>query len=279
MNPSQQIQGWKIHHQEQLIYQSNSGNPLLKLKFFHYPHYRQEVVIEKFPERCVLKTKKNNSFFVFHHKVRTKGIISLERIINVRPTPSAISLQEDWGKITDFPKTLQRKYQQSFRYWPISTTLIDRVATEDWFTHDDLSNWVSSAYRYIRQTIRFPENQEKRLGAEQAMITGVGDCDEFTDLFVTLARYRGIPSRRLTGYVIKTKNDVEPHAWGEVLSPKLGWIPVDAALNKIGVHGIPYVIVKIEEFNPSLSDYDVQSSKASKMHFHWVRPLPIVTPI
>ena len=122
--------------------------------------------------------------------------------------------------------------------------------------------------------IKYPEKQEKRLGADQALRTGSGDCDEFTDLFITLARIRGVPCRRLTGYFIhQTNAEPEPHAWGEILSPTIGWVPIDIALRNLGNHTINYVIGKIEEFNPSLLDYQILR-QTSAVHYHWERPLP-----
>jgi hypothetical protein len=125
--------------------------------------------------------------------------------------------------------------------------------------------------------IKYPENQDRRLGADQALRTGRGDCDEFTDLFITLARIRGIPCRRLTGYYIhQVNNETEAHAWAELQSPTIGWIPLDIALRNIGKHTINYIIGKIEEFNPLLYDYQILR-QTTAVHYHWERPGPIVT--
>jgi hypothetical protein len=197
MEDSRAIRGWQIHHQEQLIFRANAGNPEIMLKFFHYPGYRQTVQIEKYPAQCKLKSKGNNSFFIFQNKVGTKGTISLDRIITILPIPSFENPRADWGKISDFPKPLQQKYRQSSNYWPINSDWLKDISKENWFEADGISRWVQSASRYITAKIKHREKQEKRLGAGQAFLAGIGDCDEFTDLFITLARMRGIPSRRL----------------------------------------------------------------------------------
>jgi len=279
MKQSDAPRGWQLHHHELLFVQANVGAPSIRLKFFHYPSYRQTVHLDQPPAHCKLKKKGNNMFFMFHHKVHTKEVVLLERIVTIFPIPSSVSLQETWGRISENPWLLQRKYMQSFSYWPVHSSAIRDVSQERWFATDDLSAWVQATSRCIIQTIKYPEQQEKRLGADQALRTGVGDCDEFTDLFITLARIRGIPCRRITGYHITLKNlNMEPHAWGEILSPTLGWIPIDLALHNIGKHTINYIIGKIEEFNPSLLDYQVKSKSAS-VHYRWERPLPSITPI
>jgi len=278
MKKSININGWKIHHQEKLIYQTNAGTPIIRLKFFHYPTYRQTVLINKPPEQCKLKSKGHNSFYIFQHKAGTKGTIILDRIITVIPTLSYSNLNDNWGKISDFPKALQQKYKQSSKYWPLNLEIIRDFFKEEWFKIDNLSEWVKSINNFIKDNLKNREKQEKRLGADQALLTRTGDCDEFTDLFITLTRMRGIPCRRLTGFFIKQKKTIaEAHAWGEILSPLKGWIPIDIALNNIGNHTINYIVLKIEEFNPALPDYQIKTIHSSKVHYKWEFPEPLIT--
>ena len=271
--------GWQFHHQEYLFIRANIGAPIVHLKFFHYPSYRQTVKVNQSPINCKLKKKGNNIFFLSQQKVRKKDTISLERTITVFPTISSVPQKIDWGKISKIPQEIRDKYKQSSHYWPVQSSFIKKVYEEKWFSDNDLLTWVKTIGHYLIKTIKYPEKQEKRLGAEKAFLIGIGDCDEFIDLFITLARMRGIPCRRLTGYFIRNeKAEAEPHAWGEILSPILGWIPIDIALHNIGNHTIHYVIAKIEEFNPSLSDYQILKPLSS-IHYHWELPIPLITPI
>jgi len=274
------ISGWQINHQEKLIYQANNGTPIISLKFFNYPNYRQNVQIDKLPVQCKVKNKELSSYFLFQHKVGSKGTISLDRIISVVPIPSSANLNNDWGSISDFPKFLTEKYRQNLKYWPIKSESINSISKQEWFKENDLFNWVHLASYKIKEILKHREKQEKRLGADQALKMSIGDCDEFTDLFITFARARGIPCRRLTGYFIHNKGATsEAHAWGEILSQKIGWIPVDVALNNIGFHTVNYVILKIEEFNSTLSDYQIQIKHSSTVHYKLALPDPIFTPI
>jgi Transglutaminase-like superfamily len=274
----QQI-GWRLHHHEQLFIHANSGAPTIRLKFYHYPPYRQTVLLNQPPAHCKLKHKKDNTFFLFSKKVRTKTTISLERIISIYPTLSTPPPHQSWGRISDIPRTLQRKYKQSFTYWPIDSPSLQEISQESWFDTDDLASWMHATYTYITKTIQYPEKQDKRHGAESVLRTRTGDCDEFTDLFITLARIRGLPSRRLTGYFIHPETgEPEPHAWAELHSPLQGWIPIDIALHNIGNHTMHYVIGKIEEFNPSLLDYQILQENLA-VHYHWEQPPPLVTPL
>lgn len=278
MDHTDEQRGWQIHHHEQVFFRASVGVPTIRLKFFHYPSYRQHVILDQPPVGCRLKTKQNNAFFLFQQQVRKKGIISLERMISVYPVCSSVPLNTTWGRITDIPWLLQRKYKQSFAYWPVNSQAIHHISQEHWFATDDLLTWVKQASAHITRTIKYPEKQGRRLGADQALLSRSGDCDEFTDLFITLARTRGIPCRRLTGYFIHHDNDAEPHAWAELLSPINGWTPIDIAVRNIGKHTIHYVISKIEEFNPALIDYQILT-QAATVHYHWELPPPMVIPL
>ena len=276
MEHDQEQRGWRLHHREQLFFKVITGAPIVRFKFYHCPPYRQTVQLDQPPANCKLKTKGLNTFFLYQRKVHAKGVISLERELSVFPHLTTVTGQDTWGRISDIPRALQKKYAQSFTYWPVQSSMVRAIADEHWFSTDDLSSWVHDAYRYISTRIKYPEKQDKRLGADEALLSGRGDCDEFTDLFVTLSRTRGVPSRRLTGYFIhRTNKEAEPHAWSEILSPTLGWIPVDIALHTIGSHTMDYVIDKIEEFNPALPDYQVRETSA--VHYHWERPPPEIT--
>ena len=253
--------GWHIHHRERFTYRANSGNPQIQLKVYHYPEYRQRIEGERLPAGFRVKKKGHNRFLVFNGKVASKGIISLERELQVFPEGRKVSLKEGWGSISDIDRGLAAKYRQASRFWPDTIEV-----EEEWFESDDLSEWVASAWRYIRRRIE-PENQEKRWGAEEALKRGIGDCDEFTDIFMSLARRRGIPCRRITGFFMKGKP--ERHAWAEVLSPLHGWLTVDIALNNIGSHTADYIVLKVEEFNPAISDYSVRIGAGPKVHYEW----------
>jgi hypothetical protein len=280
MSNVSEIIGWQIYHQERLSFRAKRGSPILKVKFYHYPSYRQDVEINHFPQRCKLITKEINSLFLFNSKMRTKGIISLERTITVLPIPSYNHPDSSWGNISDISDSIQSKYKESSFYWPLQSQSIINITRQKWFEEENISHWTQSAYHFITTKIDQREIQQERLGAYQALTTGTGDCDELTDLFITITRIRGIPSRRLTGYFITNRgNNAEPHAWSEIFSPEIGWIPIDIALGNLGKHTRNYVILKVEEFNPALPDYNIQTKHTTTVHCQWDRPKPLFTPL
>ena len=257
--------GWNIEHRERFTYRANSGRPEIELKVYMYPEYRQRVIARRLPDGFRIRRKGLNMFLVFREKVPQKGSIPLDRDFGIIPQVKDVDAGADMGRISEIDGKIREKYREASRFWPVKS---DIRPDEEWFESDNLSFWLRSAWRYLRERIR-PENQEKRWGAEEALERGIGDCDEFTDTFITIARMRGIPSRRITGLFIRSGEAHERHAWAEAYSPKHGWITVDMALNNIGSHTANYVVLKVEEFNPAISDYQANIRHGSKVHSRW----------
>ena len=272
--------GWQLEHQERLLYRAKSGSPVLTLKFYNYPEYLQHINIVQTPSLTKLKKKGLNSYFFFHHKVRTSGIIAFDRIIQVFPQHREVSSKDDWGNISDIPNKFKKKYQVTTEFWPQNSSLFQDPSVSKWFEEDHLKEWIVASTVYIQSKIKSPEKLEERIGVFRAINEGIGDCDEFADLFLTLARKRGIPSRRLTGYFIhnNSKNPI-PHAWTEIYSPMLGWITIDLALQNIGRHTKNYIILKIEEFHSNIADYSVRFSNKTQVSFEWIRKPPNIIQI
>jgi transglutaminase-like putative cysteine protease len=82
---------------------------------------------------------------------------------------------------------------------------------------------------FVAQTLKKTPYDPADHGAVWALQNRHGDCTEFTDLFVTLCRAKGIPARACDGYITTEiqKNDTAKHDWAEVYLDKCGWVPID----------------------------------------------------
>ena len=92
---------------------------------------------------------------------------------------------------------------------------------------------LHGACQFVRDNIKFRENLDQRLGARLALKDGKGDCDEFSDLFITLCRISHIPARRVMGVLLTDAQNHSLHAWSEVYIPLYEqWVPFDVALDE-----------------------------------------------
>lgn len=119
------------------------------------------------------------------------------------------------------------------KYWQTEDSDIQRIAK-------DLKS-PEEIYRFVVKTLTYNFDRVKpndgRLGAKGALEDpNNAICMEFTDLFITLARAKGIPAREINGYAFSDNRQIQPlslvsdvlHSWPEYWDKELGtWVPVD----------------------------------------------------
>lgn len=121
---------------------------------------------------------------------------------------------------------------KSQEFWPVNNNQIKDIVS-DLLTPYDINNYVVETLSYGED----PNLGLNRLGAIGALNDPeMAVCQEYTDLFVTLARARNIPARRITGYAQSQNQELRPlsliedvlHAWPEYYDQTKGrWIPID----------------------------------------------------
>lgn len=123
----------------------------------------------------------------------------------------------------------------------------------------NVTNPYNKAYLIYNWTLAHMEYRETEIkqSAKWALVTGSGDCWEYSVLFSALCRAEGIPTRLVMGYWLEGllfKGNMDPpgideehyryykykmlmgtinpvgHVWVEVYIPDYGWIPVDASM-------------------------------------------------
>ena len=137
------------------------------------------------------------------------------------------------------PKQISRfnDYLLDQTFWPVSDPQIQDIA-------NNLSS-PRSIYDYVTNTLNYNYdrlNASGRLGTIAAIIDPNNSlCTEFTDLFVTLARAKGIPSREIEGFAYSTDTKIKPislhndilHAWPEYYDSSANtWKAIDPTWGK-----------------------------------------------
>lgn len=122
-------------------------------------------------------------------------------------------------------------YLKNDLYWEVNNPLIKSLSLEH-STPKKIYDFVVSHLEYDFQKL----DQSKRIGALAAYQEKKGVCTEFSDLFITLTRAAGIPSRELEGFAFTNNQEIVSlaasnnvlHAWPEYWdSRKQVWTPVD----------------------------------------------------
>lgn len=92
------------------------------------------------------------------------------------------------------------------------------------------SDTARAIYEWVRQNMRYAGYLADDMGALQALLQLRGDCTEYADLVVALARAAGIPARMVGGYVTDRDAALKPqdyHNWAELYLENV-WRIVDA---------------------------------------------------
>lgn len=117
--------------------------------------------------------------------------------------------------------------------WSLGEALQD-VSLDQLETSEDVYHYTRDILSYSTSRLR---QDPSRYGAEKALYNpSKAVCMEYTDLFIALAREKGIPAREVQGYGYSRSQTIRPsslvqdvlHAWPEYYDRQQElWIPVD----------------------------------------------------
>lgn len=94
-----------------------------------------------------------------------------------------------------------------------------------------LADWTKNNIKYNLSTLTANAVQKSSWVLENKQ----GVCDEITNLFISMLRSVGIPTKFVSGMVYSNLDDKwGPHGWAEVYVPGYGWIPFDVTFGQYG---------------------------------------------
>jgi transglutaminase-like putative cysteine protease len=86
-------------------------------------------------------------------------------------------------------------------------------------------------YDYVVANARYKLVGKGLLGAKALLTNGVGECGDYSALFIALARAKKIPARPVVGFwAISGTN--QAHVWAEFYLEGIGWIPADPTVGQ-----------------------------------------------
>jgi len=157
--------------------------------------------------------------------------ISAGRETEVQLSGKATLYLSPQSEIPDTPPT--KEHTASQKSWPLEDDRIKELA-QKYNTPRAIYDYVVGALTYNFSKVNGPVT---RLGASGALDEPLqAACQEFTDLFISIAREAGIPARRITGYAYTENSRLRPlslvddilHAWPEYYDTEIQrWIAID----------------------------------------------------
>jgi len=141
-----------------------------------------------------------------------------QRTLSVKALASILTTLEPFALPATKLPTLQ--LTQSQDYWPIDDAAIQETSLQN--------QTASEIYEFVVETLNYNYEalyaEVPRLGGASVLTQpDLATCQEYTDLFITMARANQIPARRITGYGYTQNPQLRPleinsdilHAWPE----------------------------------------------------------------
>jgi len=128
----------------------------------------------------------------------------------------------------DMNSDLYKKYTQSEELIESNNLNITSKAQNLTSNKNNVQEKVLGIYNFVIEHLRYEAQDEER-GAFWALENKVGDCSEYSYLFVALCRAAGIPARVQVGFAFRSIQETleDGHMWAEYYLENYGWIPVD----------------------------------------------------
>ncbi len=213
--------------------------PIIAEHYVNYLQYQLNYPLKSF--------KSSDTIFGQIHFPTLRGkIVRVLLDLSVKTTTEIVH-HPNWGDKEEYDSKDIQRYCISKPYWEVKSKNITKISKQIQAKSKNIHDLIFYSFQFVRKSILLPEKQSERHGALRALKNGIGDCDEFTDLFITILRALNIPTRRVTG-VFVSSTEIENHTWAEVLIPTnpKTWITMDVALGFFGIKTSHHLARKVE---------------------------------
>jgi len=126
-------------------------------------------------------------------------------------------------------------------HWPKNNKKIVNVITNIVKEGMTIDQKVDVIHQWVFKNVKHGgERIGTRYGVDKVLEQGFGRCWDICDVFVTLCRAAGIPSRQIMGWIYQKAG----HTWAQVYIPEKGWISIDPTTPFKGISGdyIPFFV-------------------------------------
>ncbi|MBD3192880.1 MAG: hypothetical protein GF308_19730 [Candidatus Heimdallarchaeota archaeon] len=144
------------------------------------------------------------------------------------------------------------------KFWPTNDSKIIDLVKSAIHGYRETMDIVKLLFEFVNQKISYQRNNARN-PADVTIATRVGDCSEYSDLFVTLLRRARIPARIIHGWTFDPETTrLDGHAWVEYFTPNLGWVQCDPTWGFLAGVSCQHICRKREGIGVNLSDSSVK---------------------
>ena len=107
---------------------------------------------------------------------------------------------------------------------PYNST-IQSIGVGIWTQSSDIVDYARRCYEYVAAHYTYMNPNTGLHPLQQILDDGGGDCANLSSLYVSLLRYKNIPSR----HIVTIKPNGDDHVWTDFYLENYGWIPEDVS--------------------------------------------------
>lgn len=169
------------------------------------------------------------------------GEIIITGYVEVGVTGEKLSAETS-GNIADIEPLLFENSLAGAEFWEVSNPDIQKVAMDLKANKTNILDILETTFGFVTDSIDYSDIKRlginQRQGALETLRNGSGVCMEYADLFLTLARAQGIPTRAAFGYGFdprETSDLQQTHQWVVSYIPQLDkWYDLDVTWGDSG---------------------------------------------
>ena len=129
-------------------------------------------------------------------------------------------------------------------------------------------------FDFVRGHLRY-ERQEVEHSALWAYQNKLGDCSEFSNLFIALARAAGIPAKPAISYNFQPEFGTDlgrmGHKFALVWLPDVGWRPIDPTWGRFDELGLEYIVLLTSDGSGFVVDTKIMPPSLGTMWWTYSR--------
>lgn len=148
-------------------------------------------------------------------------------------------IQFDFSKITDiFPyDTISEIYRwYTGKRGPFidpENPWIMETGRRIWENSSDILDYARNCYDFVAMNFKYLNPLTGLHPLPLLLSNGGGDCGNLSSIYISLLRYKGIPSR----HIVTVRPNGSYHVWADFYMENYGWIPVDVTYKNSDPYG------------------------------------------
>lgn len=217
------------------------------------------------PENATLSydRDKNAILTISQNEIAGYQSKTFQILLEVKLEKQFIDFSTKMGAFNTYPNitregTLGGDLIRPSKFWTTNYSKVIELVKAAIQGYQETMDVVKLLFEFVNQKIAY-QRDNVRDSAEVTLETRIGDCSEFSDLFVTLLRRARIPARIIHGWTFDPETTtLNGHAWVEYFTPNLGWVQCDPTWGFLAGVSCQHICRKREGLEVDLNDSSVK---------------------